>query len=76
MLIPTIERGPSNLATVAINSSTNAALLALRIVSAEDNPLGREIRCKLDKYVSDMESEVMAKVERLEIGGWEASARK
>jgi len=43
----------------------------LRIVSAESSPLGREIRCKLDKYVSDMESEVMAKVERLESGGWE-----
>jgi phosphoribosylaminoimidazole carboxylase len=63
-------------ATVAINNSTNAALLALRIVSTENSELGREIRDKLDKYVSDMESEVMAKVEKLESGGWEAYAVK
>ncbi|KAG0637182.1 Phosphoribosylaminoimidazole carboxylase pure domain-containing protein [Tuber brumale] len=58
-------------AAVAINNSTNAALLALRIVSTENSDLGREIRDKLDKYVSNMESEVMATVEKLESGGWE-----
>jgi len=52
--------------TVAINNSTNAALLALRIVSAENSPLEREIRCKLGKYVSDMESGIMGGVETLE----------
>lgn len=59
------------MATVAINNSTNAALLALRIISAEDSELGRDLRCQLERYVSDMESEVMVKVEKLETGGWE-----
>lgn len=59
------------MATVAINNSTNAALLALRIISAEDSELGRDLRCQLERYVNDMESEVMTKVEKLETGGWE-----
>lgn len=59
------------MATVAINNSTNAALLALRIISAEDSELGRDLRCQLERYVNDMESEVMAKVGKLETGGWE-----
>ncbi|KAI5780920.1 phosphoribosylaminoimidazole carboxylase [Geopyxis carbonaria] len=58
-------------ATVAINNSTNAALLALRILSAEDSEFGREVRAKLQRYVEDMESEVNAKIEKLEVGGWE-----
>lgn len=37
----------------------------------EDSELGRGVRAALEKYVDDMESEVMAKVERLEGGGWE-----
>lgn len=59
------------MATVAINNSTNAALLALRIISAEDSELGRDLRYQLERYVNDMESEVMAKVGKLETGGWE-----
>lgn len=58
-------------ATVAINNSTNAALLALRIISAENSLLGREIRDKLERYVEDMEAEVNKKIEKLETGGWE-----
>lgn len=58
-------------ATVAINNSTNAALLALRVVSTEDSNLGRELTTKLGKYVEDMEGEVNGKIERLESGGWE-----
>ncbi|CCX12877.1 Similar to Phosphoribosylaminoimidazole carboxylase; acc. no. Q92210 [Pyronema omphalodes CBS 100304] len=58
-------------ATVAINNSTNAALLALRIISAEDSPLGRDLRTKLQQYVEDMEAEVNVKIEKLEVGGWE-----
>ncbi|KAF8537034.1 AIR carboxylase-domain-containing protein [Trichophaea hybrida] len=58
-------------ATVAINNSTNAALLALRIISAEDSVLGRDLRSKLQKYVEDMEAEVSVKIEKLETGGWE-----
>lgn len=59
------------MATVAINNSTNAALLALRIISVENSELGRDLRSQLEKYVNDMEREVMAKVEKLETGGWE-----
>jgi phosphoribosylcarboxyaminoimidazole (NCAIR) mutase len=58
-------------ATVAINNSTNAALLALRIISIENSEMGRDIRYKLEKYVNDMEREVLTKIEKLETGGWE-----
>jgi len=58
-------------ATVAINNSTNAALLALRIISAEDSIVGRQTRSKLQKYANDMESEVNVKIKQLEIDGWE-----
>jgi phosphoribosylaminoimidazole carboxylase len=52
-------------ATVSINNSINAALLAARILGAND----LEIRAKLDAYAKQMESDVLAKVERLdEIG--------
>lgn len=59
------------MATVAINNSTNAALLALRIISVEDSELGRSLRTKLQQYVEDMEAEVNVKIEKLEVGGWE-----
>lgn len=59
------------MATVAINNSTNAALLALRIISAEDSVLGRSLRTKLEQYVEDMEKEVNVKIKTLEVGGWE-----
>ena len=55
------------MATVAINDSTNAALLAVGILSAW-------IPCLVDEmqeYINRMENEVMAKVERLEEVGWE-----
>lgn len=59
------------MATVAINNSTNAALLALRIISTEDNEVGLVLRAKLQRYVEDMEAEVNGKIERLEAVGWE-----
>lgn len=59
-------------ATVAINNSTNAALLALRILSSEDSEMGRIIRGKLESYTERMEAEVMTKVGRLEGEGWES----
>jgi len=55
-------------ATVAINNSTNAALLAVRIVGA-GIPSVLE---KMDRYLRDLESEVLGKVEKLEEVGWEA----
>ena len=67
----TAQRGVP-VATVAINNSTNAALLALRILSVEDSELGRTLRAKLQKYVEDMEAEVNGKIEKLEVGGWES----
>ncbi|ORX37484.1 carboxylase [Piromyces finnis] len=54
-------------ATVAINNSTNAALLAVRI-------LGSSIPKYLDKmvkYQTNMNEEVLVKVDKLEKVGWE-----
>lgn len=55
-------------ATVAINNSTNAALLAIRILGA----FVPEYRNKIDSYNASMEEEVLGKTERLEKGGYEA----
>jgi phosphoribosylaminoimidazole carboxylase len=54
-------------ATVAINNSINAALLAARILGASD----LEIRGKVDAYSRQMESDVLQKVEGLDTIGWE-----
>jgi len=54
-------------ATVAINNSINAALLAARILGTSDTNL----RKKLEAYAKDMEDGVSAKAERLESVGWE-----
>jgi len=54
-------------ATVAINNSTNAALLATRIIGSATE----SIRVDMDAYMESMKSEVLAKVEKLESIGWE-----
>jgi phosphoribosylaminoimidazole carboxylase len=54
-------------ATVAINNSTNAGLLAVRILQGTDADLIQRVLL----YKEDMKEEVMAKVERLETQGWE-----
>ncbi|KAH7342440.1 putative Phosphoribosylaminoimidazole carboxylase [Rhexocercosporidium sp. MPI-PUGE-AT-0058] len=54
-------------ATVAINNSINAALLAARILATSDEVL----REKLEKYARDMGEEVVGKAERLESVGFE-----
>ncbi|CUM46669.1 phosphoribosylaminoimidazole carboxylase [Debaryomyces fabryi] len=54
-------------ATVAINNSTNAALLAVRILGAVDNKWLN----KMSQYMNNMESEVLAKAEKLESVGYE-----
>ena len=54
-------------AAVAINNSTNAALLAARII-------GTVVRRTFDDtvaYAKRLEREVIAKVDRLEGAGWE-----
>ncbi|CAH7685663.1 phosphoribosylaminoimidazole carboxylase [Phakopsora pachyrhizi] len=54
-------------ATVAIGNSTNAALLAIRIISVS---IPRLIE-SMTVYMSQMENEVMNKVSKLEEVGWE-----
>jgi len=54
-------------ATVAINNSINAALLAARILGTRD-PV---VFARLEKYMKDMEVEVVGKAGRLEDVGFE-----
>jgi phosphoribosylaminoimidazole carboxylase len=54
-------------ACVAVNNSTNAALLALRILGVKDKRLLEQ----MDGYMKDMESGVVEKAEKLEEVGWE-----
>ncbi|KAF9460936.1 phosphoribosylaminoimidazole carboxylase [Collybia nuda] len=54
-------------ATVAINNSTNAGLLAVRILSAGIPTLIEA----MDSYLRGLEHEVMGKVEKLQEVGWE-----
>ena len=55
------------MATVAINNSTNAGLLAVRILSAGMPKL----LTAMDEYLKGLEQEVLRKVEKLEDVGWE-----
>lgn len=57
-------------ASVAINNSTNAALLAARIVGANDE----RVREQMERYMKDMEEGVLKKAEKLEGGGWKSYA--
>jgi phosphoribosylaminoimidazole carboxylase len=59
-------------ATVAINNSVNAALLAARILGATDE----SVRVKLEEYASKNAEEVGEKAERLESIGFEAYLKK
>lgn len=54
-------------ATVAINNSTNAALLAIRILGAADYHWLEQ----MSQYMTNMEAEVLGKAERLESVGYE-----
>ncbi|KAK9470551.1 AIR carboxylase-domain-containing protein [Dipodascopsis tothii] len=54
-------------ATVAINNATNAALLAVRILGA----FLPEFQLKADQYATQIEAEVMAKVDKLDAVGYE-----
>ncbi|PKA64481.1 phosphoribosylaminoimidazole carboxylase [Apostasia shenzhenica] len=53
-------------ATVAIGNAANAALLAVRILSLEDEELSE----RLINYQEDMKNTVVRKVEKLEVDGW------
>lgn len=59
-------------ATVAINNSTNAALLAIRILGAAD-PTYLD---KMQKYMEEMENEVNGKIERLAHDAWDYTLNK
>ncbi|EMR11478.1 phosphoribosylaminoimidazole carboxylase, ATPase subunit [Pneumocystis murina B123] len=54
-------------ATVAIGNSTNAALLALRIIGTVDN----RVKFLLDEYARNMEADVLLKSKKLQDVGWE-----
>ncbi|KZF24931.1 Phosphoribosylaminoimidazole carboxylase [Xylona heveae TC161] len=54
-------------ATVAINNSINAALLAIRIIGSSDVAVLQ----KMEKYMKDMENGVYEKVDKLGNVGWE-----
>jgi phosphoribosylaminoimidazole carboxylase len=57
-------------ATVGINNSTNAALLAIRIVGSSNPAVLRQV----EAYADELEQEVMGKIGRLEEVGWEVYA--
>ncbi|CBQ70397.1 probable phosphoribosyl-5-aminoimidazole carboxylase [Sporisorium reilianum SRZ2] len=59
-------------ATVAINNSTNAALLAVRILGAADP----SYLDKMQQYMEDMENEVNGKIERLAHEAWDYTLKK
>lgn len=54
------------MATVAINNSTNAALLAVRILGAAD-PV---IQTAMAHYMAKMENEVEQKRQKMQSTGW------
>jgi phosphoribosylaminoimidazole carboxylase len=51
---------------VAINNSTNAALLAARILGSTDAGVSE----RMQAYMADMEAEVMRKREKMGETGW------
>ncbi|KAI8053056.1 phosphoribosylaminoimidazole carboxylase [Syncephalis plumigaleata] len=53
-------------ATVAINNSTNAGLLAVRILGVKDDTQ----LAMMDRYMADQEAQVLAKVERINLVGY------
>ncbi|SOV06185.1 probable phosphoribosyl-5-aminoimidazole carboxylase [Ustilago sp. UG-2017a] len=59
-------------ATVAINNSTNAALLAIRILGAADPAY----LIKMQNYMEEMEKKVNGKIERLAHDAWDYTLKK
>ena len=64
--IDTSQRGIPT-ATVGINNSTNAALLACRIIGTSIPRLA----VAMEVYAKELEDEVLAKVDTLEQLGWD-----
>lgn len=66
-------------ATVGINNSTNAALLAVRIIAAGTAPgdeIAERLRGEMDDFMKGMEKEVEDKAAKLENVGWKAYLEK
>lgn len=57
-------------ATVGINNSNNAALLAIRIIASSDPKVLKQV----EEYAASLEKEVLTKVDKLEEIGWEKYA--
>ena len=57
---------------MGINNSTNAALLAVRILGTSIPRLTKE----MEEYAGKLEEEVLGKVETLEAEGWEKYAER
>ena len=55
------------MATVAINNSTNAALLALRILGTSKVKMMKDMK----GYLDSLQEEVGEKIDKLETLGWE-----
>jgi 5-(carboxyamino)imidazole ribonucleotide mutase len=53
-------------ATVALNASKNAGILAAKILSVADDSLGR----KIEEYMAGLKNEVYEKVQNLQSGGY------
>ena len=53
-------------ATVALNASKNAGILAAQILGSADDETGK----KMDQYKKELESEVSRKIEKLKFDGW------
>ena len=60
------------MATVAINNGMNAGLLAVRILGAGIPRLVRD----MEDFLKEQEKEVLGKVEKLELVGWESYQAK
>jgi 5-(carboxyamino)imidazole ribonucleotide mutase len=59
-------------ATVALNSSKNAGILAAEIIGAFDE----NVNSKIEAYKAEMKEEVLTKVGKLKSSGWENSFDK
>lgn len=54
-------------ATVALNAAKNAGILAATIIGAFDESIGEKVKV----YKNNLEAEVLKKVEKLKMEGWE-----
>jgi 5-(carboxyamino)imidazole ribonucleotide mutase len=58
-------------ATVALNGSKNAGILAAQIIASHDRPLARN----LDKFKSNLRKKVESVAKNMDLKGWKASLK-